>query len=241
MKRSLMDIASHLGLNLDTLDRWIRQGKIPVNKQGTMGIYNVTELNRWADKQRKTLVNPEADTGGVLDPVDPVASQDSKRDSSDYVLSAALQRGGVFHGVKGVEKPDILRAAVDLLPDISGSNRSVIFDQLIERENLTSTGIGKGVAIPHPRNPINQGLKEPMIVTCFLEKNVPFQSIDDQPVFVLFLMLSPTVEIHLNLLSRLSFCLRDSEFIRFIQQAPDAEPFFNRIKEMEYRLENRGV
>ncbi len=111
----------------------------------------------------------------------------------------------------------------------------------MEREKLTSTGIGQGVAIPHPRNPMGQGLTEPMIVTCFLEKNVAFQSIDDQPVFVLFLLLSPTIEIHLNLLSRLSFCLRESDFIRFIRQAPDAEQFLSRIEEMENCLNNKGV
>lgn len=238
MKRSLTEIAGHLGLNLDTLDRWIRQGKIPVNKQGDMGIYNVSELNRWADKQRKTSLNSE---DKFRTPQGDMAAQSSSGDLSDLILLAALKRGGIFQGVKGEDKGEILKAAVDLIPDYPGKNNSEILDQLMEREKLTSTGIGEGVAIPHPRNPLSQGLTEPMIVTCFPEKEIPFQSIDDQPVFVIFLMLSPTVEIHLNMLSRLSFCLRHSHFIRFIRQAPDAEHFLSCITEMENRLENRGV
>ena len=78
-----------------------------------------------------------------------------------------------------------------------------------------------------------------MIVTCFLKKKVDFQAIDDQPVFVLFLLLSPTIEIHLNMLSRLSFCLRDTDFMGFLRQKPDEELFLSQIREMETRLENR--
>lgn len=235
MKRSLTEIAARLGLNLDTLERWIRQGKIPVNKQGGMGIYNVSELNRWAERQRR--LNPCHRVDASSCESDASLDKDGGGDAPEWVLLAALKRGGVFHGIRGEDKEAILRAVVERVPDFPGKDSEAIFGQLMEREQLTSTGIGKGVAIPHPRNPVGQELEAPMIVTCFTERPVPFQSIDDLPVFVLFLMLSPTVDVHLNLLSRLSFCLRDDAFVGLLQPPPDAATFYQRIKEMEVNLE----
>ncbi|SLM27379.1 putative nitrogen regulatory protein [Desulfamplus magnetovallimortis] len=241
MKRSLENIASQLGLNLDTLERWIRQGKIPVSKKGSMGIYNTSELNRWAEKQRKTSFCSEngsssqdsdsKEEGKLID-------SNSNDDIVGLLLCAALKNGGIFHGVTGNGKHGIIESAVEHIPDYPGKDSKEILLQLMERERLTSTGIGQGVAIPHPRNPIANGFTEPMIVTCFLENEVDFDAIDDLPVFVLFLMLSPTVEIHLNLLSRLSFCLRDRSFMRFIRQHPDKKSFLSRIREMEEKLDN---
>lgn len=233
MRCSLTQIANDLGLNLDTLDRWIRQGKIPVNRQGSMGIFNEAELNRWAEKQRKTPINPEDEQDA--------SSKDHQKDTvlSSSSLFSALKRGCVFHNIIGKSKEEILKVAVDLIPDFPGKNRDEIYHQLMEREKLASTGIGQGVAIPHPRNPLDQGVIEPMIVTCFLEKSVDFEAIDDKPVSVLFIILSPTVETHLSMLSKLSFCLRDREFMAFVRQKPDADSFMNRIKEMEIGIDQR--
>lgn len=228
MRRSLTEIANDLGLNLDTLDRWIRQGKIPVNKQGTMGIFNESELNRWAEKQRKTPMNPEDEH-----------NLQKECQSEHSPLFSALKRGGVFHNITGTTKDEILQAAVDMIPAFPEKESGEIYHQLMERENLASTGIGQGVAIPHPRNPLKKGVTDPMIVTCFLEKSVDFEAIDDKPVSVLFIILSPTVENHLNMLSRLSFCLRDSGFMALLRQKPDADSFLNRIKEMELSIDKR--
>ena len=234
MKQSLTEIASQLGLNLDTLERWIRQGKIPVSKQGRMGIYSASELNRWAEKQMR--LNP----CHVVDASEnePTGRNGKKGDDApERILLTALRRGGLFYGIDGDKKTDILKAAVDRIPEFPGKDADTIFQQLMEREDLTSTGIGQGVAIPHPRNPIGDSLEAPMIVTCFLKQPIPFQSIDDQPVSIIFLLLSPTVEVHLKLLSRLSFCLRDKGFIQLIKTAPNDTLFFSRIKEMEATLE----
>ena len=111
------------------------------------------------------------------------------------------------------------------------------YEQLLEREHLTSTGIGKGVAIPHPHDPLAEVTEKPLITTCFLEKPIDFNAIDDQPVFVLFILISPTIKIHLHLLSRLSFCVRDNAFVEFLKRSPDSDTFFLKITEFEKQLD----
>jgi PTS system nitrogen regulatory IIA component len=228
MKLTVLEIAQRLSMNSETLERWIRQGKIPINQRGETGIFNENELMKWAEKQRLSYKVSAQEETGTTDPL-------------DLVLLSAVKQGGVYSGIKGVEKEDIIRSAVDLVPDIEQTIADELYAQLIKREELSSTGIGKGVAIPHPRNPLTNGFNKPMIVTCFLENSVDFNAIDSLPVFVSFLLLSPSVEHHLNLLSRLSFCLRDNSFIAFLKQIPDADTFIAKIEMMEKNIEKKGI
>jgi PTS system nitrogen regulatory IIA component len=67
---------------------------------------------------------------------------------------------------------------------------------------------------------------------------VDFSAVDDLPVFVLFVMLSPTVKVHLHLLSRLSYCVRNPKFVAFLGEQPDPAALFSRIEEIEQTLES---
>ena len=66
-------------------------------------------------------------------------------------------------------------------------------------------------------------IPKPMVSVCFLEHHIDFMSIDGKPVHTLFTILSPTIKAHLNLLSRLAYALRDSEFNAAIVQRASRE------------------
>ncbi|MDY6952356.1 MAG: PTS sugar transporter subunit IIA, partial [Thermodesulfobacteriota bacterium] len=113
-----------------------------------------------------------------------------------------------------------------------------LFLRLLEREDLSTTGIGRGVAIPHPRSPLPDAPAEPSITTCFLENPMDYNAIDDMPVFVLFLMLSPSPKVHLRLLARLSYALRDKAFIDFLKATPPEGHILSRVAEIETNIDN---
>ncbi len=125
-------------------------------------------------------------------------------------LADALRAGGIFYRLQGGDKPAVLRAIVDSLALPSNSDRESIAQLILTREALGSTAIGEGIAIPHVRRPILLNTSSPAISLCFLEKPVDFGAFDGQPVFAIFLLISPTARMHLHLLSRLSFALHDS-------------------------------
>ncbi len=229
MIQTLEEIAQRLNLSIETLDRWIRQGRIPVSKTGDMGVFDEVELNKWAAKQERILSDCE----------DPGEGECCH--ASEFVLVSAMESGGVHHGVGGADRDAVLQAAARQVPGLSAAQQEGLFQQLLAREALTSTGIGQGIAIPHPRNPLQEGVTTPMVVTCFLEKHIPFNAIDDLPVFTLFLILSPAVACHLNLLSRLSFCLRDRDFISLVKTGPTAEELLRCVRRMEAQIERKGV
>jgi PTS system nitrogen regulatory IIA component len=119
---------------------------------------------------------------------------------------------------------------------LPGSLKEDLYCRLLEREHLTSTGIGKGVAIPHPHDPMQDTLANAIISTCFLEKPIDFNAVDGKPVFVMFILLSPSKKTHLHLLSRLSFCIRDNAFVAFLKTSPDSAAFFSNISDFDNRL-----
>lgn len=226
MKLALNETAHSLNLPLETLGRWIRQGRIPIQKEDNFCIFNRPALERWAAQHKLTFV-PQDDITQ--------ASQALKPET----LLTAMQRGGVVYDVAGEDVRAILTAAVDLIPFVPTNAKEKLVRRLIAREELASTGIGKGVAIPHPRTPLSEAVETAVIMTCFLKKPVDFGAIDDHPVFVMFLILSPNVKIHLHLLSRLAYCLRSDPFAAFLKTPPQPDALFTKIAEFEALLESR--
>ena len=95
-----------------------------------------------------------------------------------------------------------------------------VLDHLIAREKLGSTGLGGGIAIPHPRTPLKY-LEQPMVAACFLKNPVNYHALDKQPVSTLFFILFPELKFHLHLLSSISLCLRNRQFSEFLKTCPE--------------------
>ena len=224
MKLGLNETAQSLSLPLKTLDRWIRQGRIPIQKQGNLCVFNQSALERWAI-QHKLKLTLQEDTSPV--------SQTFKPES----LLTAMQRGGIMYDVGGEDVRSVLTAVVDRLPFVQADTKKKLVRRLIAREELSSTGIGRGVATPHPRTPISEAIDKAAITTCFLKKPVEFGAVDDRPVFVMFLILSPNVKVHLHLLSQLAYCLRSDPFADFLKAQPESKELFAKIAEFEAQLE----
>jgi len=225
MKLSIKTVARGLNLPASTIERWIRQGRIPVQRSGTDVVFSHAALEKWA----ATHNLPFSLNGNQADDLPPEALDS---------LASAMQRGKVCHRIAGEDAGAVLRSAVACIDFLSADTQDELFEKLIEREQLASTGIGNGIAIPHPRDPLSQPPETPVITTCFLEKPIDFNAIDDQPVSVFFLLISPTVKHHLHLLSRLSFCIRDKAFVAFLRAHPDAAALFSRIAEFEKQLDD---
>ena len=225
MNLSVGEVARCLDLPSSTIERWIRQGRIPIHKSGSECVFDVAALKKWAGKHNLTFTPGRG------------AEPEAERNDPDGLLPA-LRRGGVVYGVSGGDAEAVLENAVALIPGEVTSDRAELLSRLIERERLVSTGIGKGVAIPHPRTPMEEGPEHPAICTCFLEEEVGYGAVDEQPVFILFLLISPNVKLHLHLLSRLAYCLRNDAFIAFLREKPEPEALFEKIVEFEQQLDS---
>ena len=134
--------------------------------------------------------------------------------------------------------PDAVLAAVKasskkaLLAELAGRAAALyqlderrLFDRLLERERLGSTGIGGGIAIPHGRM---APLSKPCGVFARLAHSVDFDSIDERPVDVVFLLMAPegAGADHLKALARVSRLLRDRALVDKLRATDSADALF---------------
>ncbi len=114
----------------------------------------------------------------------------------------------IFEKLPVTSKKQAIQELAKRAAEISAINERAIFDALIERERLGTTGVGNGIAIPHGKL---AGLERLYGLFARLEKPIEFDSIDEQPVDLIFLLLAPECAgaDHLKALARVSRLLRD--------------------------------
>jgi PTS system nitrogen regulatory IIA component len=225
MRISLERAAIMLGTSEQMLRRWVEQGAIPSIETNGEYAFDQTALESWARKRRLPIKK------------EPVTKH-SHGQKVGINLSDAMQLGGVHFGLGGHDVEGLFASALDLIDFPPGVGKQNLLNQLIEREKLASTGIGNGVAIPHPRHPVDGVPQGGMVATFFLDSEVDFNAIDGAPVFVVFLMLSPRTQCHLQLLSQLSFCLHDPSFLTHLKTCDSKESLFNLVKKIEKTMKS---
>jgi PTS system nitrogen regulatory IIA component len=117
----------------------------------------------------------------------------------------------------------------ETLPDFAGGE---IFDSLIGRERLGSTGLGKGVALPHGR--LN-GLKKPIAAMATLKQATDFDAIDREPVDLLFALLVPeeSTEEHLQILAHLAAMFSNQDFCTKLRSCVDSAQCFELVSKWD--------
>jgi PTS system nitrogen regulatory IIA component len=194
MNLTVKNAAELLKVSEKTIYRWIDKGTLPAYKVHDQYRFNRVELLEWATS-RRINVSPDIfnePAGGLPLPG----------------LEDALKAGGIHYRLAGTTREDVLREVVAHIRLPEAVDREFLYQVLMAREELGSTAIGDGIAIPHVRNPVVLHVTEPTVMLCFLETPVDFKALDHKPVHALFTMVSPTVRTHLHMLSRLSMALR---------------------------------
>jgi fructose-specific phosphotransferase system IIA component len=144
-----------------------------------------------------------------------------------------LSKKGIKIGLESIEKEDVLKELVAVLGEVKdiGDQKSIV-RALIERENLGSTGIGQGIAIPHGKT---DRVDELVAVLGISHKGVNFESLDGELVYIFFLLVAPkeTAGPHLKALAQISRLLRDSYFCELLKRCKSAEEVYELIRREE--------
>ncbi|HZR84679.1 MAG TPA: PTS sugar transporter subunit IIA [Candidatus Binatia bacterium] len=219
MNVTLREAARLLDVSEKTLYRWIQKGVLPAYRIHDEYRFNRVELEEWAVTHRRPLRPPPAAAGAS--PQTPPPN-----------LGEAIVRGGVYYRVGGRTRDQVFESLVTLPGIPRHVNSALLLEMLRTREGLASTAVGGGFAVPHPRNPLVLGVEEPTVLLCFLEHPVDFGALDGVRVHTLFLLLSPTVEAHLQTLARIAFVLRDAPFRRLLEKRATREALLGRLAEL---------
>jgi PTS system nitrogen regulatory IIA component len=128
-------------------------------------------------------------------------------------------------GVRASTKDQLLKELCASAAATLKLDAESISSEILKREELGSTGIGGGVAVPHARI---KGLDEPHGVLVRLRQPMDFDAIDGQPVDLVFLLLLPAAPVgeQLNALAAVARRLRDPHCVRELRRAPDSDTLF---------------
>ena len=220
MLMKVSEVAALLQNGESAVLKWIKKEKLPATLVNGSYRINRVDLLEWAT-DHSIKVPPELFAAAEADIHYPT-------------LSEALEAGGVHCGVEGEDKLAVLRSVVNLLKLPPQMDPEFLLQVLLAREALGTTAIGGGIAIPHVRNPILlQNSPAPAITLCFLENPIDFGALDGEPVRILFMLTSPTVKVHLHLLSRLAYALHDPQFRATLTLACDPVGIIEAAKRFE--------
>lgn len=136
-------------------------------------------------------------------------------------LSDLIEASAIIPALKANSKRQLLQVLSEKAAELTGLSERLIFDTILQRERLGSTGVGNGIAIPHGKI---AGVKHIAGVFARLETPVDFEALDDQPVDLVFLLLAPegAGADHLKALSRIARVLRDPDTVAKIRGTTDA-------------------
>ena len=147
-------------------------------------------------------------------------------------INDILSPTGVLANMKPSSKKQLLQELAEVGAKLSGKDAQAIFETLLEREKLGSTGVGNGVAIPHAKLP---GMDHIVGVFAHLRKPVTFEAVDDQPVDIVFMLLAPegSGADHLKALSRIARVLRNQNTLSSIRNSIDPDAIYSLLTNQE--------
>jgi PTS system nitrogen regulatory IIA component len=137
-------------------------------------------------------------------------------------IAELLSRGRVWYNIAGDDAPGAIRDAVHILYGAPGAmandgpGAEELCRSATEREELASTALGSGLAVPHPRSPLCKRPEDSLLALFYPRFPVPWKSPDDLPVRAFFIILSANSAEHLANLSSLSrLCMKD-DFVELL-------------------------
>jgi mannitol/fructose-specific phosphotransferase system IIA component (Ntr-type) len=150
-------------------------------------------------------------------------------------LAKLFYPGAINLNLKGSHRDEVLAELVGQIKEIADrpDARATLLRALQEREQLHSTGIGDGVALPHARNGLVGLVDHPVIVFGRHADGVAYGAIDNAPARLFFLLIAPTVTEHLGILARLSRILRNPKLRNALLTAESPEKVIGLIREAE--------
>lgn len=141
-------------------------------------------------------------------------------------LGDLIAQDAVVASLKAKTKKQALHEIAQKAAGLTGLDERKIFDTLMQRESLGSTGVGRGIAIPHGRMP---GLRKIVTVFARLDEPIDFEALDNDRVDLIFLLLAPehAGADHLKALARISRLLREPMSIERLRASKDRAALYS--------------
>jgi PTS system nitrogen regulatory IIA component len=221
---TLSEIARYLKVSDKTILRMVRNGQIPGTKVANQWRFMRPVINDWlAARMRNASDTDLANvllTGNKLVPVPELITPDR--------IVPDLRPGSNSEMLRALIKPLVEQGIV--------RDGHAYLEELLAREEMVSTAIGNGVALPHVREPGNVEVRRTCMVLGTCKKGVDFAALDGEPTYVFVLPCSNSEVVHLRLMAKITFILRQPGMVESLQKAEDKDEIHNLLKETHQQI-----
>ncbi len=233
---TVKELAQMLGADTRRLERMAERDEIPCQKVGGQLRFNRAEITEWLQQNMATM------SGTHLAEVDAGIGAHRQKQQNEEIVSPLFKPEAVVTQLKSRSKNGVLRELVAL-----AGNTGLVYDEqalleaVMAREELCSTAIEGGIAIPHPRRPLPYDLVEPILVVARTSRGIVFGALDGRLTDLFFLMASQDDRHHLHVLARLCRMLDDEDSIERLRAAETAEEMIEVLKQREQEVLAQSV
>ena len=222
MRVTVREAAALLHAPEEKVYSWIESGDLPAHRINDQYRINRSELLEWATARKLS--------------VDPALFHEDDEDERIPSVAESLERGGVFHDVEGTTREEALRSIIALLKLDDEGDREALLQLLLARDAAAVVPVGDGIAHPPRAEPDRPLRGRAVAVLFFLRQPVDFDAPDGKPVFALFFLVSPTTRVHLQMLAKIAFLLRDAGFREAIRGREPAARLIDSARTSKRRL-----
>lgn len=219
---SVKETAALLDVSEKTVYRWLSAGTIPHSKVGEQYRFSREDIISWGQS-----------TGRRIPPEFLYERGNAEIELPD--LSDSVKSGGIYFQVSGSSKSEIINEAVSIMRLPQNGDRKYIYDSLLARESLASTGIGNGIAVPHLRYAL-QEIEQSQVTICLLADPVDWNAIDGKPVDIIFIPICPDMKCHLHLLSQISFAVQNSDWLQILRSRTTRKEIIESLDEIKKEI-----
>jgi len=204
---TLSEVATYLKIAEKTVSRMITRGEIPCTKVDSQRRFSKSMIDDWLTSRMNVV--PQNDLAKVLEnpegliPITRLTSEDLIIDS----LRPGSKKDILTQLIQPLVQQEVIEDADDFLR------------KLLTREKMVTTGIGRGVAIPHLRHPKENPGGGARMVVGICAQGTDFESIDGKKTYLFFLLVSDSEVIHLRVLAKLNQILREGDFVTRLTNA----------------------
>ena len=223
---TLEEVAERLKVSSETLERWVVQDRFPCEMVDGAVLFKEEDINEW-------VMNHSDDARTRLTSANEAARVVPHR--VGHSLFDLLLKGRIGYQLEGDVPAKVIANAVAAMPLPGYCQLQDVTTKIQEREGIISTAIGRGIAIPHARNPIMEDLNDERLGLFFLRQPVDFKALDREPVRVIFLMLSADRRSHLHMIQRIGAVCSRSDFHALLERTATREEI------LEFLNENRQI
>ncbi len=206
---TLAEVSTYLKIAEKTTSRMVHRGEIPCAKIGSQWRFSKSIIDDWLFAKMQVI--PRNDLARLI-----------VRDDETVPLSRIIRPEFVVCDVKPGTKKEVLRQLIGPLVDrgILKQPESYL-GKLMGRENMASTAIGNGIALPHLRNPEENPDEGPLLIMGVCSEGTDFDSLDGEKTYLFFVSSSDSETVHLRMLSALTRLLRNEAVVERLKDSND--------------------